>query len=317
MSTPYTYLRLSVTDRCNFNCFYCRPALKQRFLKKEDILSTDEILELVRLFAGRGIQHVRLTGGEPLLRPGLIELAQELARVNGIQILSLTTNGSKLAGMLAGLHRSGIQRVNISMDTLQKKRFALLSGSAGFEKVKEAIELACQGAFQKVKLNVVVAKGVNDDEVVDFIRFGEKNRADVRFIECFPTMGCDGSRDLYVPTRDTKKKIEAEFGALKFLGPDALCGPAQYFRVPGASCRIGFISSVSDFFCATCNRLRLSASGALYPCLHSDHCADLKGALRRGDRAALETLIADILCDKKLFNKAVCRRTPEMSAVGG
>lgn len=317
MSTPYTYLRLSVTDRCNFNCFYCRPSLKQSFFKKEDILSTAEILELVRIFADCGIQHVRLTGGEPLLRPDLVELAQELAKVDGLNILSLTTNGSKLAGMLGALVRSGIQRVNVSLDTLQKKRFAVLSGSAGFAKVKEAVEMACQGAFQKVKLNAVVMKGVNDDEVVDFIRFGEKNRADIRFIECFPTRGCDGTRDLYVPTRDIKKKIEAEFGALEFLGPDHLCGPAQYFRAPGVSCRIGFISSVSDFFCTTCNRLRLSADGALYPCLHSDHRADLKSPLRRGDQGALETLIAGTLCDKKLFNKALCRRTFEMSAVGG
>lgn len=317
MNTAYTYLRLSVTDSCNFNCFYCRPALKGGFFKKKELLGADEIVYLARFFVGRGIRHIRLTGGEPLLRPGFVELARQVARIPGLDVLSLTTNGSMLAGLLDQLKQSGIQRINISLDTLKKKRFALLSGSRGFSAVKEAVEKACLSGFQKVKLNVVVMKDVNDDEVADFIRFASSHLADVRFIEFFPTRGCDGTRDLYVPTRETKKKIEAEFGPLGFLGPDELCGPAHYFQARDVSCRIGFISSVSDFFCGSCNRLRLSADGMLYPCLHSDHRADLKDALRGAGQGALEALVADIMDSKKFFNKAFCRRALEMSEIGG
>lgn len=318
MSFPYTYLRLSVTDRCNFNCFYCQPALRRRFLEHKEVLDFKEILALVGFFTDRGIRHVRLTGGEPLLRPHLVSFVKELAQLPSLEILSLTTNGFKLREALAGLKENGIRKINISLDTLKKDRFRRLTGCDGFLKVRESVVEAARMGFGQVKLNVIVMRDFNDDEILNFVDFGLKNRIDVRFIEFFPTHGrCDISREIFFASADVKRKIEASWDALEALGPDVFSGPAQYFKIRGASSRIGFISSVSDFFCGECNRLRLTSDGKLYPCLHAGHRADLKKALRSGAWGALERLIDDVVANKKIFNKAVCRRAFEMSGIGG
>jgi cyclic pyranopterin phosphate synthase len=292
--------------------------LRRHFLKDTEVLDFKEILALVGLLADRGIRHVRLTGGEPLLRPRLVSFVKELAQVPSLEILSLTTNGFLLPELLAGLKRGGLQRINISLDTLQEDRFRRLTGRDGLRKAREAIVAAARMGFDRVKINVIVMRGFNDDEIQDFVDFGIKHRVDVRFIEIFPTHGrCDRTRDIFFASADVKRKIEASWGALEPLGTDMFCGPAQYFKIKGASSRIGFISSVSDFFCGTCNRLRLTSDGKLYPCLHSDHHADLKDALRSVERGTLGRLIDDVIDHKEAFNRAVCSRAFEMSGMGG
>jgi cyclic pyranopterin phosphate synthase len=307
-----------VTDRCNFNCFYCQPALRDRFLKDNEVLSFSQMLFLVKNLFVCGIKHVRLTGGEPLLRPQLVPFIKELSQLPAPKILSLTTNGFGLGRMAEDLKVSGIRKINVSLDTLRKDRFARLTGCDCFLKVRDAILKASGLGFEQIKLNCLVIKGFNDDEILDFVAFGLKNKIDIRFIEFFQTNGrCDSGRTAFFASSQVKKNIEAVYGPLEPLGADPYAGPAQYFRIKGEAGRIGFISSVSDFFCGACNRLRLTADGRLYPCLHSDHHADLSGPLRQGDEAALSYLIGQVVSNKKMFNKAFCSRAFEMSAIGG
>jgi cyclic pyranopterin phosphate synthase len=318
MNFPYTYLRLSVTDQCNFDCFYCRPAIRRNFLKEDEFLSFDEMFFLVSRFVACGIRHVRLTGGEPLQRPQVASFAKRLSAIPGLEFLSLTTNGYGLSKALNGLKESGVTKINISLDTLKRDRFKRLTGIDGFLKVKEAVVKASVSGFRRIKLNCIVMKGFNEDEILDFVEFGSKYGLDVRFIEFFPTHGrCDSLKQIFFPSSAVKKIISDTHGRLESLGSDPFCGPAQYFKTRYQSGRIGFISSVTDFFCGICNRLRLTADGKLYPCLHSDHCADLKEPLRASDGETLARLIEGTLADKRIFNKAQCERVFEMSSIGG
>ncbi len=318
MNFPYTYLRVSVTDRCNFRCFYCRPELKSRFLNPSELLSNDEIVKLAERFVQNGIKHLRLTGGEPLLRKGLAGLAKDLSQLPGLEVLSLTSNGFNLSKQLILLKKSGINRINVSLDTLRRDRFKKICGLDCFVSVKNAIIAASDSGFEQIRINVVVIRGINDDEVLDFVDFGAKNSLDVRFIEFFPTHSrCEASGDFFVSSKEIKQKIESSFGQLICLGNDPYSGPAQYFRVGLSGGRIGFISSVSDFFCSKCNRLRLSCDGKLYPCLHSDYCVDIKAPLRENDGQSLLFLIEEAASDKKFFNKAFCQRQFDMSKIGG
>ncbi|MFH0940975.1 MAG: GTP 3',8-cyclase MoaA [Candidatus Omnitrophota bacterium] len=318
MDHSYTYLRLSITDQCNFNCFYCQPALRRHFLKDTDYLSFDEAFALASRLVACGIRHVRLTGGEPLQRPQVASFAKRLSAIPGLEFLSLTTNGYGLSRALGGLKEGGVSKINISLDTLKRDRFKRLTGKDVFFKVKEAVVKAAHSGFRHVKLNCIVMKGFNDDEILDFVEFGSKYSLDVRFIEFFPTHGrCDSLKQIFFPSSAVKKIISDAYGRLESLGSDPFCGPAQYFKTRHESGRIGFISSVTDFFCGACNRLRLTADGKLYPCLHSDHCADLKEPLRASDGATLARLIEGAIADKKIFNKAQCSRAFEMSSIGG
>ncbi len=318
MDSQYTYLRLSVTDRCNLDCSYCRPSLKNIILKDQEILSLQETLLLTKELIRRGVRHVRLTGGEPLLRPGLADFASKLSSDPALKLFSLTTNGVVLREMASGLKECGINKLNISLDTLKSERFLKLTGFDYFERVISGVVEASGLWPGHVKINCLVIKGFNDDEILDFVAFGEQNNIDVRFIEFFQTSGsCDSAKQSFFSSSDVRRKIEASFGKLQSLGEDPFCGPARYYRIKGHACRIGFISSVSDFFCGTCNRLRLTSDGKLFPCLYSDYYADLKRPLRRGDTEGLSDLISDIIGNKKVFNKTVCNKLIEMSSIGG
>ena len=251
-------------------------------------------------------------------RPGVVSFAKRLSAIQGLEFLSLTTNGFGLSKELNGLKESAVSSVNISLDTLKRDRFKSLTGIDGFFKVKEAVVKAARLGFRHVKLNCIVMKGFNDDEILDFVGFGSDYGLDVRFIEFFPTnVRCDSSKQIFFPSSAVKKIISATYGRLESLGSDPFCGPAQYFKAGNQSGRIGFISSVTDFFCGACNRLRLTADGKLYPCLHSGHCADLKEPLRASDGETLARLIEDTIVDKRIFNKAQCSRAFEMSSIGG
>jgi len=286
-------------------------------LKNTDYLCFDEAFVLVSRLVARGIRHVRLTGGEPLQRPQIVPFARRLSAIPGLEFLSLTTNGYGLSKALAGLKESGVTKINISLDTLKRDRFRRLTGKDGFFKVKEAVVKAARLGFMHVKLNCIVMKGFNDDEILDFVEFGSKYGLDVRFIEFFPTHSrCDSLKQIFFSSSAVEKIISSAYGRLEPLGSDPFCGPAQYFKIRRESGRIGFISSVTDFFCGTCNRLRLTADGKLYPCLHSEHCADLKVPLRASDDAQFARLIEDTIVDKRIFNKAQCSRDFEMSSIG-
>jgi cyclic pyranopterin phosphate synthase len=313
-----TYLRVSLTDRCDFDCFYCAPSLRSSFLGPRSLLTRSEVLFLARLFCRRGIRHIRLTGGEPLLRRELPALVGGLSGIPRLERLSVTTNGHRLGGRVAGLVRRGLSHVNVSLDTLRPERFSKMTGRPVLTRVREGIDEAARLCPGRVKVNVLLIRGFNDDEIHDFVAWGLRRRLTVRFIEYFPTTR--RSRIFhghFIPTATVRKTIEERFGRLQDEGRDPLGGPAVYARLDGAQARVGFISSVTGSLCGACNRLRLSADGKLYPCLHSDYHVDLAGPLRAGRRDEVEALIAQAAGRKKELNKFVCSRDFDMSSIGG
>lgn len=315
---PYTYLRLSVIDQCNFNCFYCRPSLRKIFLKEDERLNFFEVLSVVRCLAGYGIKHIRFTGGEPLLRARLLDLIHEVAGVSDFECMSLTTNGLLLSSFCRELKVKGIKKINISLDTLKNERFRRLTGVDALEKVRGALLEAKKSGFEVVKLNCILIKDFNDDEILDFVEFGQTHGIEVRFIEYFQTQArCDASSFLCLSTDEAKKIIQDRYGALELLGSDRHAGPARYYRLKGEATRVGFISSVTEFFCGACNRLRLTSDGKLYPCLHSAYHVDLKKPLRENDEAGVQALIEEVFFNKKLYNKFYCPECMEMSRIGG
>lgn len=276
------YLRLSVTDRCNLRCLYCLPAGHSDFAPTQDVLTVAEIERLVRVFAAAGVTKVRLTGGEPLVRPDIVELVERLARVPGITDLSLSTNGVLLGALAGPLARAGLRRVNVSLDSLDAQRFHAVTRFGRLDEVRAGLEAALAAGLSPVKVNMVVARGLNDDEVGAFAALTQDAPLHVRFIELMP-MGETGffSKEKWVPLAE----ILAAAGPLEPLS-DAQRpvghGPARYYRRPGARGTIGVISALSCGFCSTCNRLRLTSSGLLVPCLDGETGIDLRGPLRSG-----------------------------------
>lgn len=276
---PINYLRLSVTDRCNFHCRYCQPAGGGGCMARSQLLSYEEIVTVVRAVVGLGVNKVRLTGGEPLVRRGLPRLVGMLAAIPGIDDLSLTTNGVLLSRYALPLKRAGLHRVNVSLDTLRPERFREIAGREGLPGVLKGLERARQVGLHPVKVNTVVMGGVNDDEILDFGRLTIDQGWDVRFIELMPFGGADGAQFVSVA------QVAEVLGALGELEPffqkDG-AGPAKYFRFPGATGTVGFIGAVSDHFCFGCNRMRMTADGKLRPCLMGDEVVDLRPVLRSG-----------------------------------
>lgn len=286
------YLRISVTNRCNFNCIYCSDGLTPSAPGSED-LSYEEIERIVQVAAGMGIAKVRLTGGEPLLRPDLSRLVGMLAKIKGIDDISLTTNGMLLGKYAPSLKKAGLKRVNVSLDTLQPDRFKRITGQNRLEEVLAGIEAARRAGLNPVKINMVVLRGINDDEVIDFARLSIAEGWHVRFIEYMPVGTPDDGGGM-VSAAEIRERIQT-LGQLEPLEADESeegDGPARYYRLKGAKGTIGFISPVTEHFCDSCNRLRLTADGQLRPCLLDDQEVDLKAALRNGnDTEKLKQLI--------------------------
>lgn len=287
------YLRVSVTDRCNLACVYCKPRTAMKTLAHSDILSYEEIRRLVAVASPLGISHVRITGGEPLVRRNIVSFIASLRDIPGIEDISVTTNGVLLEEMAAGLRAAGIRRLNISLDTLDPKRFTAITGSDLWSRVWRGIETAEQAGFQPIKLNMVPVRGVNDDEVVSFARLTLDRQIHVRFIEFMPIGAHDRwHTDACVSADQVRAAIEAVFGPLEPAGAGASAGPSQNFRIPGGRGVIGFITPISRHFCDTCRRLRLTADGKIRPCLLSDTEIDIKSPLRGGcSDAELERLL--------------------------
>ncbi len=302
------YLRLSVTDRCNLRCVYCLPEAAPRFMPSTDLLTDDEIVRMARAFARLGVSKIRITGGEPLVRPGLPALVRRLSRIPGIADLSLSTNGVLLAGLACKLKTAGLSRVNVSLDTLNPRRFGAIARFASLQSVLEGIEAALAAGLTPVKLNVVVARGMNEDEIGAFAALTDHKPLHVRFIELMP-MGETGffSPQRHVPLGEmlaSAAPLERACPEQRPLGH----GPARYYRRPGAAGTIGFISALSCGFCDSCNRVRLSSSGILIPCLDGDEGVDLRTPLREGARQdKLLTLIRSAIRNKPKGHKMEAR----------
>jgi len=275
------YLRISITDRCNLKCIYCVPRDQIARLSHEDILTYEEILRLVNIGVKLGITKLRVTGGEPLVRKGIYGFLNELSRIEGLADLSLTTNGVALKDNLTRIKTAGLKRINISLDTLKRKKFHEITGLDLFEKVWQGIEMARDLGFYPIKLNIVALNGINDDELEDMARLTFENPFHIRFIEYMPIGDSQMGNGPLLLAPEIKKRI-SQLGQLMPVRNTAHDGPAQRYRFEGARGEIGFIHALSHHFCDRCNRLRLTASGKLRPCLLSDHHEDVKGPLRDG-----------------------------------
>lgn len=288
------YLRLSVTDRCNLRCVYCLPESFARFVPAPELLTDDEIASLVAGFAESGIGKIRVTGGEPLVRPGLVGLVARLAGLAGVSELSLSTNGVLLSKRARTLARAGLRRVNISLDSLDAGKFERITRFGRLAQVLAGIDASLEAGLAPVKINVVIARGLNDDEIGAFAAWTERVPVHVRFIELMP-MGETGffSRARWLPISEIAAKA-APLEPVSAAERPAGHGPARYFRRPGAMGTVGFISALSCGFCDSCNRMRLTSSGVLLPCLDAAEGVDLRTPLRRGaGREELRRLIAE------------------------
>jgi cyclic pyranopterin phosphate synthase len=276
------YLRISVTDRCNLRCIYCMPRGGLPKLRHDDILTYEEILRLARIAAQLGVRKIRLTGGDPFMRKDICDFLPKLTSLPGIEDVSLTTNGIYLKANLEKMRSSGIKRLNVSLDTLLREKYQRITGYDGLEAVWEGIGLARKLGFDPIKINMVVIKGLNDDEILDFARLSLRYPFHVRFIEYMAIGVTDSDVPLYhIPSSLIEEQLQG-LGELKPIPKSAYGGPAERFRFKGAPGEIGIISPVTSHFCHVCNRLRLTASGYLRPCLLSDREEDLKVPLRRG-----------------------------------
>jgi cyclic pyranopterin phosphate synthase len=289
------YLRISITDRCNLRCLYCVPEGRIPKLDHDDILSYEEILRLVNIAIGLGIRKVRVTGGEPLVRKGVIDFLAQLTRIRELEDVSLTTNGVLLAHNARRIFDAGIQRINISLDSLDSKKYAKITGYDQFDKVWAGIDRALEVGFTPIKINVVAMRGINDDEILDFGRLSLDHPFHIRFIEYMP-IGTSRTRSRDQILTPEIMEIIATIGELIPVDSGRTDGPARRYRIAGAQGEIGFISALSHHFCNRCNRLRLTADGQLRACLLSDHHEPLKELLRHGGS---DEQLADI------FRKAV------------
>lgn len=312
---PIDYLRVSVTDQCDLRCLYCRPAAMPLARPLPGILSNDEIAAVVRAAAALGVRKVRLTGGEPLLRDGIVALTESLAAIPGVRDLSLTTNGLHLEQMAAGLAAAGLRRVNVSLDTLRADRFRRITGAPGLTRVLNGIRAAHDAGLRPVKINTVVMRGVNDDEITDFASLTEREGWHVRFIEIMP-IG-QNTETLLVTAAEMRQRLPGLAAADGVVG----YGPARIYRMPGAGGTISIISPVSEHFCEGCNRLRLTADGKLRPCLLNDGEVDLLPTLRDGSAPfELQRLILQAVANKPEKHELSCGCVPHgrtMTQIGG
>jgi len=321
------YIRVSVTDRCNLRCIYCMPAKGFHQLARAQVLTYEEIIRLVQLAISCGLSKVRLTGGEPLVRRDIVKLVRSIARLKGLEDLSLTTNGILLDQMAYDLYEAGLRRINISLDSLKREKYKNITGRDGLDLVLRGVEQARKVGFSPVKINTVVMKGINDDEILDLAKLSLDNPLHLRFIEFMPI----GNNQLW---REKKYlsciKIKKIIAAYKPLIPTAIegphhslnNGPAQMFEFKDAPGKIGFISPISNHFCPSCNRIRLTAAGKVRSCLFSNQEIDIRKALRSGknDEELRQLLIKGIKTKPKehtinqspslLFNRS-------MASIGG
>jgi GTP 3',8-cyclase len=306
MQNKIDYLRVSVTNKCDLKCIYCHPLSDSALRKHRDILNTDEILRIIKLFLKCGIKRVRLTGGEPLLRNDIVQLVNQLASTEGIEDLSITTNGVRLESMAYDLKAAGLQRINISVDSLNREVFKTITGFDVLENVTKGIQKAIEAGLNPVKINSVIVKGVNSgkEEIIPLAKMSIDLPVTVRFVEYYPTSKYSDLDMGFVPNMEIRKIIEREFGSIDNTSEIKGYGPAQNFKIQNSAGAIGFISGRSLMFCDKCNRIRLSCDGKIKPCLYSTKQYDIKQLLNNdaGDENIL-SLFRNIIHEKNNYNK--------------
>ncbi|MCX7903904.1 MAG: GTP 3',8-cyclase MoaA [Caloramator sp.] len=307
------YLRISVTDRCNLRCIYCMP--EEGIIKKDhdDILRNEDYIKIIKIAAGLGIKKIRFTGGEPLVRRGIENLIYETSKIEGIDDIALTTNGTRLFEMANTLKRAGLKRVNISLDTLKKDKFKMITRLGNIDDVFRAIEKSIEVGFNPIKINTVVIKGINDDEIMDFVKLSDEYPLHIRFIEIMPIGEGAKFKDGYISSQEIIESI-------KNLTP-VETGPnstAIVFKRKGAKGSLGFIAPMTCKFCSGCNRIRLTATGSIKPCLHSKEEVDLKGYLDDEDK--LKNILEHAILNKPLehnLEKEISKSQKMMYQIGG
>lgn len=323
------YMRISLTDRCNLRCIYCMPEEGVVALSHDDILRIEEIAEIVRVAADMGIRSVRLTGGEPLVRKGVLDLVGEITKTPGIKNVSMTTNGVLLPQYAEKLRQAGLSRVNISLDTLDPEQFHQITRCGNLDDVLAGIEAALDAGLSPVKINAVVVRSLHQD-YLSFARLSEDRPLHVRFIEYMPIGSKDSSEGLGWGEKDvvsSEELFDTINARARELGLPTLVpagkrapigwGPARYYQFPDAQGTVGFISPLSRHFCGECNRLRLTADGKIRPCLFSDEEFDVRGALRQGGAQAVYGVLREALASKPDEHHGKVGTEREMSQIGG
>ncbi len=312
-----TYIRVSVTDRCDFRCVYCMSE-DMHFLPKQDLLSLEELDRLCSAFVARGTRKIRITGGEPLVRRGIMTLFKSLSRhldTGALDEITVTTNGSQLAKHARELYACGVRRINVSLDTLDPVKFKAVTRWGDLARVMEGID-AAQAAGLAVKINAVALKGVNEDEIEHLITWAHGRGMDITFIEVMPLGDVEEQRaDQYLPLSLVQTRLMERFD-LSAL-PDQTGGPARYMRVRETGGRLGFITPLTHNFCEGCNRVRVTCTGTLYMCLGQDDAADLRGPLRASESdELLQAAITDAIARKPKGHDFIIDRTTRQPAVG-
>ncbi|HHG74910.1 GTP 3',8-cyclase MoaA [Persephonella sp.] len=318
-----SYLRVSVTDKCNLKCFYCRPD-NSEFVPHDEILRYEEIVRLVRAMTRYGLRKVRITGGEPLVRPQLEELIKMLRNIPQIKDISMTTNGITLSKHAEKLRKAGLDRLNISIDSLKPDLFFHIT-KGRLEDVIEGIKVSKELGYDPIKVNAVIVKGLNEEESLDFVEFGAQYGVEIRFIEMMPIGGelIDWSEEKVQPLELIKRQIEEKYGEL-IPSISVGSGAARVYKIPKLNTKVGFITPISNPFCDGCSKLRLTAEGHIKMCLRTDEEIDAKPVIRNGTDEELDRFIRKVLIEKELSNQKIlksgyafsdCRRI--MTSIGG
>jgi cyclic pyranopterin phosphate synthase len=316
------YIRLSITDRCDFRCVYCMSE-DMTFLPREEVLSLEECARLVQVFVSLGVSKVRITGGEPLVRKNALWLFEEVGKLEGLRELVVTTNGSQLEHQAAALKKAGVRRINISLDSLDAERFRQITRVGDLDKVLRGISAAKLAGFDSIKLNTVLMRGINDDEALPLLNFAVEQGIDIAFIEEMPLGDVDHSRDAtYVSNEATLRLLQSHYPLVS--SAETTGGPARYWRVPNTQTKVGFISPHSHNFCESCNRVRITCKGELYLCLGQEDKVDLMPLLRdhpNDDRPLIEAIRGSMQVKPKGHDFDLRRAAPAvvrfMSHTGG
>lgn len=314
------YLRLSITDRCNMRCFYCMSAEGVPRKSHDEILSYEELLLIAQTAVAVGIEKIRITGGEPLVRAGVVSFLARLAALPGLRHLALTTNGLLLETMARDLYQAGLQRLNVSLDSLNPQTFAEITRGGDLNKVLAGLDAAEQAGFPPPKINCVIMRGVNDHEILSFAEMSRNRGNSIRFIEYMPAVKEDGWQRFSISGEEIIRTIAAKY-PLEQIDKGAYSGPSRDFRLPGAQGSIGVITAVSGHFCSECNRIRVTSAGKAKGCLFSDERTDLIPFLRPPNPEALEQAIRLIVSGKpkghSITQDGYCHTNFTMSQVGG
>lgn len=324
-----SYLRVSITDRCNYRCIYCKPEEQFEFIPHEEILRYEEIVEIIEEAVNLGVTKVRITGGEPLARKGVVDFIKKLREIKKLEDISLTTNGFFLSEYAEKLKDAGLNRVNISLDSLQEEKYKRITRGGSLEKALKGIDSVLKAGLLPIKINTVLIRRINDDEVEDFVKLTLRRPLNVRFIEFMPSGEelKDNYKDKFISVLEIKEKLIKKY----LLDPIKIStenGPAKYYQIKGGQGTIGFITALSQHFCKTCNRIRLTSEGKLRPCLFSNKEVDIKQAIRNAktdDKIIRSKIIRNNIEEAvsikpeghKLNEKFSNRDSFKMSKIGG